>query len=82
MDSVFPNKYPKDRLKCGYFEKHVYEVLNHNIRAGIEKTKDDFILTTFRLNLRDNYRYFDLQNEKYYWNNSTCSEQLKINFFL
>ena len=22
-DSVFPNKYPKDRLKCSYFEKYV-----------------------------------------------------------
>ena len=70
-DTVFPNKYPKDRLKRGYFEKYVYEVLNHNVTAGIQTTKDDFILTTFRPNLRDNYRYFDFQNEKYYWDNST-----------
>ena len=30
-DKVFPNKYPKDRLKRGYFEKYVYKVLNHNV---------------------------------------------------
>ena len=34
-DTVFPNKYPKDRLKRSYFEKYVYEVLNHNVTAGI-----------------------------------------------
>ena len=73
-DTVFPNKYPKDRLKHGYFEKYVYEVLNHNVTAGIQTKKDDFILTTVRPNLRDNYRYFDFQNEKYYWDNSTWSE--------
>ena len=80
-DTVFPNKYPKDRLKRGYFEKYVYKVLNHNVTARIKTTKDDFILTTFRPNLRDNYRYFDFQNEKYYWDNSTWPEQLKNNFF-
>ena len=80
-DTVLPNKYPKDRLKRGYFEKYVYEVLNHNVTAGIQTTKDDFILTTFRPNLRDNYRYFDFQNEKYYWGNSTWSEQLKNKIF-
>ena len=26
-DTVFPNKYPRDRLKRGYLEKYVYEVL-------------------------------------------------------
>ena len=80
-DTVFPNKYPKDRLKRSYFEKYVYEVLNHNVTAGIQTTKDHFILTTFRPNLRDNYRYFDFQNEKYYWGNSTWSEQLKNKIF-
>ena len=80
-DTVFPYKYPKDRLKRGYFEKYVYEVLNHNVTARIQMTKGDFILTTFRPNLRDNYRYFDFQNEKNYWDNSTWSEQLKNNFF-
>ena len=80
-DKVFPNKYPKDRLKRGYFEKYVYKGLNHNVMAGIQTAKDDFILTTFRPNLRNNYRYFDFQNEKCYWDNSTWSEQLKNNFF-
>ena len=80
-DTVFPNKYLKDRLKRGYFEKYVYEVLNHDVTAGMQTTKDDFILTTFRPNLRDNYKYFDFQNEKYYWDNSTWSDQLKNNFF-
>ena len=42
-NAVFPNKYPKDRLKRGYFEKYFYEVLNHNVTAGIQTTKDDFI---------------------------------------
>ena len=68
-DTVFPNKYPKDIIKRGYFEKYVYEVLNHNVTTGIQTTKDDFVLTTFRPNFRDNYRYFDFQNEKYYWEN-------------
>ena len=80
-DTVFPNKYPKDRLKRGYFEKYVYKVLNHNVTAGIQTTKDNFILTTFRPNLRGSYRYFDFQNEKYYWDNSTWSEQLKNKMF-
>ena len=80
-DTVFLNKYPKDRLKRGYFEKYVYEVLNHNVTAGIQTTKDDFILTTFRPNLRDNYRYFDFQNEKYYWGNSTWPERFKNKLF-
>ena len=31
--------------------------------------------------MRDNYRYFDFQNEKYYWDNSTWSEQLKNKIF-
>ena len=69
VHTVFPNKYPKD-------EKYVYEVLGHNVT-----TKDDFILTTFKPNLQDKYIYFDFQNEKYYWDNSTWSEQLKNNFF-
>ena len=64
-----------------YFEKYVYEVLNHNVRTRIQTSKDDFILTTFRPNLQDNYRYFDFQNEKYYWDNSTWSEQLKNRIF-
>ena len=80
-DTVFPNKYSKDRQKRGYFEKYAYEVLNHNVTAGVKITKDNFILTTFRPNLQDNYRYFDFQNEKYYWHNSTWSEQLKYTFF-
>ena len=77
----FQNKYPKDIVKRGYFKKYVYEVLNHNTTAGIQTTKDDFILTTNRPNLHDNYRYFDFQNEKYYWDNSTWSEQLKNKIF-
>ena len=80
-ETVFPNKYPKDRYKRGYFDKYVYEVLDHNVTAGIQTTKDDFILSIFRPNLQDNYRYFDFQNEKYYWDNSTWSEQLKNKFF-
>ena len=64
-----------------FFEKYIYEVLDHNVTVGIQTTKDDFILTTFRPNLRYNYRYFDFQNEKYYWDNSTWSEQLKNKFF-
>ena len=35
--------------------------------AGRQTRKDDFILTTFRPNLRDKYRHFDIQNEKFYW---------------
>ena len=80
-DTVFPNKYPKDRLKRSYFEKYVSEVLNHNVTARIETTKDDFILTTFRPNLQGNYRHSDFQNEKYCWDNSTWSEQLKNKIF-
>ena len=80
-DTVFPNKYPKDTVKRGYFEKSAYEDLNHNTAAGIQATKDDFILNTYRPNLRDNYRYFDFQNEKYYWENSSWSDQLKSKIF-
>ena len=65
-DTVFLNKYPKYRVKRGYFEKYVCEVLNHNVTTGIQTTKNDFILSTYRPNLKDNYRYFDFQNEKYY----------------
>ena len=65
----------------GYFEKYVYEVLNHNTTSGIQTTIDNFILTTFRPNLRDNYRYFDFQNEKYHWEDSTWSDQLKNKIF-
>ena len=53
VDTVSPNKYPKDRLKRSYFEKYVYEVLDHNVTAGIQATKYDFNLTTFRPNLQD-----------------------------
>ena len=49
-DTVFPNKYLTDTVKRSYFEKYVYEVLNHNIAAGIPVTKDDFILSTYRPN--------------------------------
>ena len=80
-DTVFPNKYSKDIVKCDNFEKYVYEVLNHNTTARIQTIKGDFILTTLRPNLQDNYRYFDIQNEKYYWDNSTWSEQLKNKIF-
>ena len=43
--------------------------------------KGDFILSKYRANLRDNYRYFDFQNEKYYWENSSWSDQLKNKTF-
>ena len=80
-DTVFPNKYPTDAKKRGYFEKYVYEVLNHNTTTGIQTTNYNFILSTYRPNLLDNYRYFDFQNEKYYWENSTWSDQLKNKIF-
>ena len=38
--------------------------------------KEDFILTTYRPNLLD----FDFQNEKYYWKDSTWSDELKKKF--
>ena len=68
-------------MKKFIFEKYIYEVLNHNTTTGIQTTKDDFILITYRPNLLGDYRYFDFQNEKHYWENSIWSGQLKNKIF-
>ena len=80
-DIVFPNKYPTDTVKRRYYEKYIYEVLNHSITTGIKTTKEDFILSTYTPNLKDNYRYFDFQNEKYCWKYLSWSDQLKNKIF-
>ena len=46
-DTEFPNHYPIDMMRS-FYEKYVYEVLNHNTTTGITLTKDDFILPTTR----------------------------------
>ena len=81
-DTEFPNRYPKGNNKCGYYEKCIYEVLNHNTKAGVKLTKEDFILSAYRPNVKSNYKYFDFQNEKYYWKDSTWSDELKKFIFI
>ena len=44
-------------------------------------TKENFILTTYRPNLLNNYRYFEFRNKKYYSKDSTWSDELKKKFF-
>ena len=62
-NTEFPNRYPSDNNKRVYYEKYMYEVLNHNTTTRVQPSKEDFILTTYRPNFRDNYRYFDFQNK-------------------
>ena len=52
-------------------------VLNHNTKAGVKLTKEDFILSAYRPNVKSNYKYFDFQNEIYCWIDSTWSDELK-----
>ena len=44
--------------------------------------KEDFILPTRRPKLRDNYRYFKFEHEKYYWKDSAGSDELKKLIFI
>ena len=76
-DTEFPNHYPIGMM-LSFYEKYVYEVLNHNTITGITLTKDDFILLTTRTKPSTNtYSHFQFENEKYYWKDSTWSDQLK-----
>ena len=69
-DTEFPNHYPIGMMRS-FYEKYVYEVLNHNTTTGITLTKDDFILPTTRTKPSTNtYSHFQLENEKYYWKDS------------
>ena len=76
-DSEIPNHYPVGMMHS-FYEKYVYEVLNHNKTTGITLTKDGFILPTTRTKPSTNtYSHFQLENEKYHWKDSTWSNQLK-----
>ena len=71
-DSEFPNHYPIGMMRS-FYEKYVYEVLNHNTTTGITLTKYDFILPTTRTKPSTNtYSYFQFENK-----DSTWSDQLK-----
>ena len=72
----FPNHYPIGMI-CSFYEKYVYEALNHNTTTGITLTKYDFILPTTRTKPSTNIFSFSAESEKYYWKNSTWSNQLK-----
>ena len=48
-NTKFPSRYPIGAER-NYYEKYVYEVLNHNTTAGIKMAKEDFILPTRRQN--------------------------------
>ena len=76
-DTEFPNRYQSDNNKRGYYEKYIYEVLNHTTTTGVQPSKEDFILITYTPHFRHNYRYFDFQNEKYYWKDSTWPDKFK-----
>ena len=79
-DSEFPNHYPIGMMHR-FYEKYVYEILNHNTTTGITLTKDNFTLPTTRTKPSTNtYSHFQFsfsENEKYYWKDSTWSDQLK-----
>ena len=75
-DTEFPNRYPNGMM-YNFYERYIYEVLNHNTMTGVKMIKEDFILLTKRPDLKDNYRYFNFENEKYYWKDSTWSDDLK-----
>ena len=60
-----------------FYERCIYEILNHNITTGVKMTKEDFILPTKRANFRDNYGCCNFENEKYYWKDSIWFNELK-----
>ena len=69
-------------MQRNFYEKYVYEVLNHNTTVGV-KPKEDFILATKRTKSSINtYNHFHFENEKYYWKDSTWSDQLKKLIFM
>ena len=81
-DTEFPNHYPIGMM-CTFYEKYVYEVLNHNTTTGITLTKDDFILPTTRTKPSiKTYSHFQFENEKHYWQDSMWSDQLKKLIFM
>ena len=76
-NTEFPNQYPIGMMRS-FYKKHVFEVLNHNTTTGITLTKYDFILPTTKTKPSTNtYFHFPFENEKYYWKDSTWSDQLK-----
>ena len=62
-NTEFPNRYSIGAER-NYYEKYIYEVLNHNTTAGIKMRKQDFMLLTRRPKLRDNYRYFKFEDRR------------------
>ena len=44
-ETEFPNRYPIGII-CNFYERYIYEVLNHNMTTGVKMTKEDFILPT------------------------------------
>ena len=76
-DTEFPNHYPIG-MQRNFYERYVYEVLNHNTTAGMQPTKKDFVLPMRRRKPSTNtYSHFHFENEKYYCKNSTWSDELK-----
>ena len=74
-DTEFPNHYPIGMMHS-FYGKYVYEVLNYNRTTTL--SKDDFILPTTRTKPSTNtYSHFQFEIEKYYWKDSTWSDQLK-----
>ena len=60
------------RMQRNFYEKYVYEVLNHNATAGMQPKKEDFILPMKRTKPSNNfYHHFHFENEKYYGKGST-----------
>ena len=65
-------------MQRNFYERYAYEVLNHNTTAGIQTTKEDFILPMRRTKPSTNtYSRFHFENEKYYWKDSTWSDELE-----
>ena len=76
-DTEFPNHYPIG-MQRNFYERYVYEVLNHNTTVGVKPAKEDFVLPTKITKPSTNtYDHFHFENEKYYWKDSTWFDQLK-----
>ena len=81
-NTEFPGTYLSDALERGYYEKNIYEVLNHTTTTRVTTTKDGYFFMPFiRPKSSYNYQYFLFLNENYYWENSDFSDYLKDKIF-
>ena len=58
-NTEFSGKYLSDALEQGYYEKNIYEVLNHTTTTEVTTAKDDdFFMPFIRPNSSYIYEYF------------------------